>query len=372
MAAPHSTASRVLIYRLGSLGDTVVALPCLHLIARTFPNAERRLLTNLPVHAKAPLSAAVLENSGLVHGYIPYPIGLRNLGSLLALRRQIRAFRPDVLVYLAAVRSEKAVRRDLLFFRLCGIPLIVGQPTQQEQFQRQPLAAMHDAAWHLYEHEASRLSRCMAPVGDAAWQQPASWNLCVTPDENQAALRALGELGANISKPILAVGAGTKLQSKDWEPHNWRALLDRLAVDLPNHTVILVGAAEEAELSDQCSQAWMGRRVNLCGKLSPRETAAALAHAELYLGADSGPMHLAAAMQVPCVAVFSGRNLPGEWWPVTPVRRVLHHVPECGGCRLETCIEQSKKCILSITVDEVAAAVHSALQEIRSVKESRA
>ena len=50
----ESPVRKVLIYRLGSLGDTVVALPCFHLIERTFPGAERVLLTNFPVHAKAP------------------------------------------------------------------------------------------------------------------------------------------------------------------------------------------------------------------------------------------------------------------------------------------------------------------------------
>ena len=47
------SAKRVLIYRLGSLGDTLVALPALHLVARAFPDAERRMLTNFPVKVKA-------------------------------------------------------------------------------------------------------------------------------------------------------------------------------------------------------------------------------------------------------------------------------------------------------------------------------
>jgi hypothetical protein len=77
----------VLIYRLGSLGDTVVALPCFHLIARCFPQAERVLLTNFPVHAKATATAAVLGDSGLVHGYMRYTVGTRRIGELLRLMR---------------------------------------------------------------------------------------------------------------------------------------------------------------------------------------------------------------------------------------------------------------------------------------------
>ena len=57
-----SSTKRVLIYRLGSLGDTLIALPAFHLIARAFPGAERRLLTNFPVNVKAPPAAAILES----------------------------------------------------------------------------------------------------------------------------------------------------------------------------------------------------------------------------------------------------------------------------------------------------------------------
>ena len=73
-----SAIKRVLIYRLGSLGDTVVALPAFHLVAQAFPEAERRLLTNFPVQAKAAPAAAVLEGTGTVSGYFCYAKGSRS------------------------------------------------------------------------------------------------------------------------------------------------------------------------------------------------------------------------------------------------------------------------------------------------------
>src|SRR5437667_11523770 len=81
---------RILIYRLGSLGDTVVALPALRLVARAFPDAERWALTNFSVSTKAAPMASVLEGTGLVHGYLEYPAGLRNAAGLSKLRRDIR------------------------------------------------------------------------------------------------------------------------------------------------------------------------------------------------------------------------------------------------------------------------------------------
>ena len=107
---------RVLIYRLGSLGDTTIALPALHLIARSFPAATRHLLTNIPVHAKAPAAAAILGGSGLVEGYIDYPVGTRSVVELAKIWLRIRSFRPDVLVYLSPPRAVLVCAFLVAFF----------------------------------------------------------------------------------------------------------------------------------------------------------------------------------------------------------------------------------------------------------------
>src|SRR5579885_653705 len=85
---------RILIYRLGSLGDTVVALPCFHLIARRFPQADRRTLTNLPVAARAPAMSEVLRHSGLAHGWLAYPLASRTPRQWFPLLRAIRQWQP--------------------------------------------------------------------------------------------------------------------------------------------------------------------------------------------------------------------------------------------------------------------------------------
>src|ERR1700730_3389679 len=95
-----STRKNVLIYRLGSLGDTIVALPCFHLIARTYADSVRILLTNEPVHAKAPAAWSVLGKSGLIHDYIGYRAGTRNIVELAKLFFRIRRLKVETLVYL--------------------------------------------------------------------------------------------------------------------------------------------------------------------------------------------------------------------------------------------------------------------------------
>jgi len=102
---------RVLVYRLGSLGDMLVALPALHLVARAYPEAERRMLTNVPVSTKAAAAAAILEGSGLIQGYVRYSAGTRSVGELARLWWTIARWRPEVLVYLAGARGVDAARR---------------------------------------------------------------------------------------------------------------------------------------------------------------------------------------------------------------------------------------------------------------------
>jgi heptosyltransferase-3 len=123
----------------------------------------------------------------------------------------------------------------------------------------------------------------------------------------------------------------------------------------------VVGSNQEAKVASSLIAQWGGPVANLCGKLSPRETAAVLGRARGFVGHDSGPMHLAAAMGTPCVAVFSARNIPKVWYPYGDKHHVIYHRTACAGCGLEKCVRFAKRCIESITVDEVSSAVMNLL-----------
>jgi ADP-heptose:LPS heptosyltransferase len=343
---------KVLIYRTGSLGDTLVALPCFHLVARTFPNARRVLLANVPVHSKAPAALAVLGDSGLVHGGMSYAGATRNIWEMLRLMWMIRRFHPDLLVYMMPIRSLKSVSRDRLFFRLAGVRRIVGLPSAENLKHRL------NAATGLYEPEASRLARTIAALGDARPADIANWDLRLTIPEREAGARVLGDLKG---RPLIGCGPGTKMQAKDWGQEKWRALLGRIGAKYPSYGLAMIGVQEEAGFCDEAFRDWTGAKVNLAGMLSPRESAAVISQATLFIGTDSGPMHLAASVGVPCVCVFSAIGLPGVWFPIGERNTVIYHQTECYGCGLETCVIMDKKCIRSVTVDEMEQAVDRAL-----------
>jgi heptosyltransferase-3 len=306
---------RVLIHRPGSLGDTVVALPCLHLIRKRFPDSEIRVLTNAPVAESAPPLSAVLDGSGLVDFYLEYPIELRSLPRLWRLARDIRRWRPDVLVYLARRETKLQVWRDAAFFRACGVRRFIGLALTRDRLRSRPLAD------GMFEREAERLVRNMAALGTVDLSDPANWDLGLTEADRALPRRLIAErVGAD---PFIALGVGTKQPTNDWGVANWRALAEQLCRIYP-HRLVFVGAEGDGRLSEAIARGLGDRCVNVCGLLKVRESAALIAEASLFIGNDSGPMHLAAAVGTPLVGIFSRLNLPGIWFPTAPCARLLY------------------------------------------------
>jgi ADP-heptose:LPS heptosyltransferase len=121
---------------------------------------------------------------------------------------------------------------------------------------------------------------------------------------------------------LLGLSLGTKQPINDWGDANWREVLEGLHDrDL---TLVMLGGAGDRARSEAVTAAWPGRAVNLCGRLSPRVSAATLRSIPVFLCHDSGPMHLAAAVGARCVAVFSRRNPPGMWFPFGTRHEILY------------------------------------------------
>jgi len=339
---------RILIYRLGSLGDTIIALPCFHLIREKYPDSGIVLLTNKPVASKAAPLEAILGNKTnyFYDKIINYPVGTRNPFLLLSIIIAIRVLRIDTLINITAARSRKSSYRDKIFFRLAGITTQIGFPENEEDY-----SALINPETGKYEWEAIRLSRRLKDLGEINLDLDSYWDLRLTSEEIDKSRSLLADVQRD--SKILVVSTGTKVQTNDWEANNWNELLKRLGSRLTGWTLVVIGAEDEFDRAKQCLAAWPGKGVNLCGKSSPRVSAAVLKQAEIFIGHDSGPMHLASAVNTPVIAIFSSRAKPDQWYPRGKSNHIFYTMTDCAMCGLFVCIEQKKKCILSITVSEV-------------------
>jgi ADP-heptose:LPS heptosyltransferase len=171
------------------------------------------------------------------------------------------------------------------------------------------------------------------------------WDLRLQPDELRAADTALSSLrGCN----FFTISLGGKDRAKDWGDGSWSALLQLMNFRFGNIGLVFVGSRDEFERCNSVAGCWSGPKVNLCGRLTPRESAAVMRRALFYLGHDCGPMHLAAAVGIPCVALFGSFNMPKSWHPMGATHRVIHNMQG----------------IAEIAPEEVLAAVDATISEI--------
>jgi ADP-heptose:LPS heptosyltransferase len=315
------SADAILIFRLGSIGDTVVALPCFHAIARRFPNSRRCLLTNSLTSVRASSAESILDGTGLVDEVLYYPVGDFSLGSLLALRREIRRLRPRTLVYLAERPGALPVLRDAAFFATMGLSNIIGLPWRADlrRCRREPSGVL--------EYEYRRLARTLAPAIAVSFTTR-DWDMHLRSEESakaDAALASLPTLAVGSPAPArIAIAPGAKVAAKDWGESRWTELVRALAPRYAGTALILIGAADERDLCARVAQNWRGPVLNIAGSFSPRETAAILGRCDFLVCHDSGPMHIAATQRTACVALFGDYNLPCKWYPYGEQHSVIY------------------------------------------------
>jgi heptosyltransferase III len=323
MSSTAKKQQRIVIYRLGSLGDTVVALPCFHKVAQVWPDAERIVLTNFPVSSKAAPLEVILREGGLIHAAVAYPVGTRSIAELWVLARHLRSLKADVLVYLTPARGLANAYRDWLFFKLCGFKHIVGMPMTPDLQRCRHTGAGTAADPRIEERECERLVRCLHALGPIDLADPDMWNLRLSGRELSIGDGVLTPLNGT---PYFAINMGGKAKEKDWGLENWKMLLRTVSAQYPDTGLLVIGAAEDSERARAMSEAWSGQVIDACGQLSPRESAAAMRFALAFIGHDSGPLHLAAAAGVRCVGLFGDFNQPQRWHPLGPQHRIIHRM----------------------------------------------
>jgi heptosyltransferase III len=347
---------QILVFHNASLGDTIVALPALKLIRRTFPNSKIYLLTAKHLHRKATQAEEILSNTNLIDGYIFLQTNLKKFSQLSRLRSDIRQFNPEVLIYLNEPRSLLKLLRDFIIFKSFGIKDIIGL-----QFLKRN-REIHQLDNGLYENISHFLGQKIQLFGRIDYSDSSNFDLCLTNVEYSKADQALTKLDNKL--PIIGISIGTKFPSNNWGDDLWKSFLFGLADTFPKYNLVAIGSADEYNQTESLLKPWSNRSANLCGNLTVRESAAVLTRCAVFIGHDSGPIHLAASLNVPCVGIYGSRNLPGIWFPTEPTGR-SHHIIytkiDCQGCQLSICSKKHNKCIRLITPIKVLEAVKKIL-----------
>jgi ADP-heptose:LPS heptosyltransferase len=149
--------------------------------------------------------------------------------------------------------------------------------------------------------------------------------------------------------PLLAVHLGAGNAAKRWPTDSWRVLIDRFLGS--GWRVVVVGGIEDRPLSSVLEP--HDRLRDWTGTLTVTQTTALLERADIFIGSDSGPAHLAASAGTLSVVLFSGTNQPRQWRPWSRHSLVLRHRVPCQPCHQKVCPLADHPCMSGLSPDRV-------------------
>jgi heptosyltransferase-2 len=173
-------------------------------------------------------------------------------------------------------------------------------------------------------------------------------------DERRQAGEVLAGHGVDSQRGYIVLSPGAAFGSaKRWFEDRFAEAAVTLSGRLEK-AVIIVGSAAEHDVGERIRKAYGERATNLCGQTGLGELVGLLEGASLVLTNDSGPMHVAAALGAPTVAVFGSTDV-NVTRPLGRRTRVVRHAVECSPCMLREC-PIDHRCMEAVTVDAVVAA----------------
>lgn len=330
---------KILIRSVNWIGDAVMTTPAIAAIREYFPHAEISMLANglvsqLFAHHRGIDKIITFDRNGL-HG---------GIFGRLRLAAELRKYNFDLVIilpnsfdsalvpWLAGIPSRMGVcldGRTLLLNKRCNI--VKG------------VSGEHEVAYYLNLVKCFDISgSCIDPF------------LCVAPQEEEDVATLLQAHGVRADDFVLGINPGASYGSaKRWYPDRFAQVARRLASEW-SAKIVVFGGPGEIEIAVDIENSLEGSVLNLAGKTSVRELMALIKRCNFFISNDSGPMHIAAAFDVPLVAIFGSTDHRGTA-PYSKNSVVVRKSVECAPCKLREC-PKDHSCMTSITAEDVVSA----------------
>jgi ADP-heptose:LPS heptosyltransferase/GT2 family glycosyltransferase len=321
---------RILVVKLDHIGDFVTALPPIRRLKKLFPQARITVLAGPASRAFVSLEACIDEFIPFAFFHARSQLGERDLTKedYAALAEQLRPLRFDLAVDLRKHLSTRDVLKYTGARFLAGFDYL-GQCPYLD------IALDWDGDRTLQRKRSHVIDDLMALVNaighaaepDRLIMQPGPVAMPITELPEQ--VRAL------FDKPVVAIHPGAGNVTKQWPEEHFSALID-LLVDKNNVNILLVGGPDEVDIADALLglARYPGAIASMAGKTSLVDLPRLLKNCVLYIGNDSGPKHIAAAVGIPTVGIHSGVVDPVEWGPIGPNAVALRRNMTCSPCYL--------------------------------------
>ena len=344
----------ILIVKLSAIGDVVHTLPLLEALRRNFPGAT--------------IDWLVEEEAGRIlegHEAIDRVIVSRRKSwqrELLRSGRRTESMR-EILRFLRELRSrEYDLVIDMQGLLKSGILTGLSRGRRKIGFtwaREGSTLFLSEAPYPVDQHRQHAVERYLK-TAEILGCAVGSWQGRIPVRESdreqvEALLREHGLTG----KTLVAVNPMARWETKLWEEERFALLAERLREEL-GLSVVFTGSAGDRPVIERILGRMKGKAFNLAGQVGLKALAHLYSLCSVVVSTDTGPMHIAAAMNCPVVALF-GPTAPWRTGPYGQGHRVLREEMECSPCFRKTC--SHRNCMRRITVEEVFRAVKAAVKQ---------
>lgn len=335
----HDSIKRILVRSVNWIGDAVMTTPALNVIREHFPLAKITLLANTMVSRLFSLHPGIdaiitFDRQGRHRG----------VAGRLRLAAELRNEAFDLAIILPNSFDSALVPW------LAGIPIKIGKCSDGRTLllNGRYHAPKNTVPCHEVEYYLNLLNR----FGISGRRTPLT--LYISPAEEREASDTLAEYGVLTDDFVLGINPGASYGSaKRWYPEKFAGVARHLAERWSARVVIFGGPGETAIAGDIANRL-EGTAVNLAGKTSVRELMALIKRCNFFVTNDSGPMHIAAAFNVPLIAVFGSTDHTGTS-PYSENSEVVRYDVECSPCKLREC-PIDHRCMTGVTEEAVVNA----------------
>lgn len=355
---------KVLLVRLDNLGDVLLNTPAFHAVKAALPEASLSLLTS-PVGAQVgrlhpDIDRVLVYQAPWVDPWQKLPQDSQREQQMIA---RLKAEQFDGAIIFTSFRQSSLPAAYLCY--LADIPLRVAASLDGS-------GSLLTTRYKPPEHVVHEVERGLALVGtigiatdeqDLVLQVPAS--------ATREAELYLVSHGFNQRRPLVVVHPGCSMPARTY-PWEMYAEVIRLLVARLNASVVITGAEDERELvtrvRDNVPEPYRARTLAMASELAFPALCALIQQADLLITNNTGPMHIAAALKTPVVALFALTNPPEQWGPWRVAHRQLYHEVPCRLCYSRVC-PYNQECLRLVSPAMVVTAASELLRHAENGEE---
>jgi heptosyltransferase-2 len=331
---------RVVVRGTNWVGDAVMTIPALRELRRALPQAHITLATRS-------WAEGLFADADFLDDLLIYD--RRNLRDVARQAREWRRRRFDL-----ALLFQNAFEAALIA-TTARVPVRIGYATDgRRALLTHPVPSPH---WRDERHEVfyylnlvTELERLLYGASSREPREP-EFALNISEERRAEGRAFLLSQGVSMSRPLVALCPGsTNSRAKRWPAHSYAQLADQFVAQA-GADILLLGSPDEMEVSREVEERMHYQPFVLTGRTDLLQAVAVLSLADVLITNDTGPAHIASALNRPTLVIF-GPTDPRTTRPFSPLAEIVRRPPECAPCMLRDC-PIDHRCMTAITPEEV-------------------